>query len=297
MDLGAALQEGSGSYQVATEVMVSGPVLSLDAVRPQFAEYLIRVEKMKRDAEAVMVDGDESLKFAVALGGEAKKIVKALDAKKKEVTAEAGDFVKSVNGFVKMFTDRLDEIEKALKKKIGDYQYKVELERRKQEEAARKAAEELQARLRAEAEEANRKAMEEARKKAEEEAARLRAIAEEEARKRKASEDELKAMRDKQEAERLEAVRRAEEEAKKHEVRAPTVLAPVIPETQRVTRTETGTSAYQVKTWRAEITNEAAVPREYCTADMRKINDALKMGTREIAGVRIYEETSTRLRT
>jgi uncharacterized membrane protein YqiK len=277
MDLSAALQEETidATYETLPEVLSSRPVLSLEAVRPKFSEYLIRVEKMKRDAENVEVENDESLKYAVALGGEAKKIVKGLDAKRKDVTAEASDFVKSVNGFVKMFTDSLDTVEKTLKKKIGDYQYKVELERREQERKAREATEALQRKLREEAEEANRKAREEAAR-----------IAEEAARARAASQAEIDAAR-----------KKAEEEAKRNEIEAPTVMAPVIPEVQKVTHTETGTSSYQVKSWKAEIINEAEVPREYCSPDMRKINDAVKMGAREVKGVRIYEETSTRFRT
>lgn len=283
--------------EVMTAVMVTQP-LTLAAVRGQFSECLVRVQGMARDAIALTVDDEESLKFAVALGGEASKIAKRIDAKRKEVTADASDFVKSVNGFCKDYTDRLGEVVTITKTKVGQYQHQVELERRRQEEAARKAAQELQDKLRREAEEMNRKAREEAARQAEEEAkARFAKEAEERAKKEAESKAQEEA-RKIREAEEIEAAKKkAEEEAAKHEIQAPTVLAPVIPVQEKVTRTDTGASSYQVKTWKAEIISEADVPREFCSVDMKKINDAVKMGIRAVSGVRIYEETSTRYRT
>lgn len=212
-----------------------GPVLSLDMVKPGFHEYIEQAERMVRDADAVVVQNDETLKFAVSLGGEAKKIVKLIEAKKKEVTADASAYVKAVGGFCKIFTERLDAVERGLKKKISDYQYKVELERRKQEEAARKAAADLQKKIDA--------------------------------------------------------------EAKKAGVEAPIVAAPVIPKQESAVRTETGTSAYQVKRWVCTVVDANAVPREYCEPDMKKLNDAVKMGTRIIPGCAIEEVSETRFRT
>ena len=136
--------------EVMTTVMVTQP-LTLAAVRGQFSECLIRVQGMVEDAKALEVADYDRLKFAVALGGEASKIAKRINAKRKEVTAEASDFVKSVNGFCKDYTDRLGEVVMITKTKVGQYQHQVELERRRQEEAARKAAQELQDKLRRQA--------------------------------------------------------------------------------------------------------------------------------------------------
>jgi hypothetical protein len=260
------------------------PDLSVEVVKPQFLKIVADVEKMVADAKAIEVKDEESCKFAVALGGAAKKIAKALEAKEKEITADANGFVKSCRSLRDMFLERLvantkktntDSIEIVLKAKITAYQSRIELERRKQEEAARKAAEELQRKLDAEAAEANRKAREEAAR-----------IAEEEARKKKASEAEIEAAR-----------KAAEEEARKHEVVAPTVTAPVVPATNNVTRTETGTSAHQVKNWKCRIVNASLVPREYCEPSTKLLNDAVKLGIREIPGCIIEETQDTRFRT
>lgn len=287
MNLSAALKEEiREETPVAAELLLpaTAPILSLVAVKPQFKQYVERVDGMVSDAARIEIKDEESLKFAVALGGEAKKIAKAIEAKRIEVTAEASDFVDSVNSFCKMFVEKLVAnpkktndgcIETALKNKITAYQSKIELERRKQEEAARRVAAELQAKLDAEAAEANRKAREEATNKAEEEA-----------RTKKASESEIEA-----------AKKKAEEEAAKHDIQAPTVFAPVIPVQETVTRTETGTSSHQVKTWKCYVERPGLVPREYCEPVGRLLNNAVKMGVRDIPGCRIVEESNIRFRT
>lgn len=275
MNLSAALSEEDNEEQVTEILPAIASALSLMSVKPQFAQYVAATEKMALDAAAININNEDGLKFAVALGGEAKKIVKAIESRKKDVTADASEYVKSVNGFCKIFTDKLGLIETTLKQKITAYQIKVELERRKQEEAARKAAKELQAKIDAEAAEANRKTREEAARKAEEEA-----IA------KNASDMEIAA-----------AKKAAEDEAAKHEIAAPQLPDMVIPKQETVTRTETGTSSYQVKTWKCYVQSPDLVPREYCVPDGRLLNQAVKQGIREIPGCSIVEENSTRFRT
>ena len=288
MNLTAALSEENEEIVDAvteTEVMTAvGQVLSLVAVKPKFMQYVQKVESMVVDAKAIDVADEETLKFAVALGGEAKKLAKLIEARRKDVTADASDFVDSVNGFCKMFIEKLvlnpkktngDSIEGTLKNKITAYQSKIELERREQERKAKAAADELQRKLDAEAAEANRKAREEAARKAEEEA-----------RAKKASEAEIEA-----------AKQMAEEEAKKNEIQAPTIIAPAFEKTNNVTRTETGSSSYQVKTWKCFVQYPDKVPREYCQPDGRLLNQAVKQGIREIPGCEIKEVEDTRFRT
>jgi hypothetical protein len=73
------------------------------------------------------------------------------------------------------------------------------------------------------------------------------------------------------------------------------IETPVMPELSNVTRTDSG-SSYMRKKWIAEVIDEDLVPMEYKTKpipDLPKINKAVKAGIREIAGVRIYQETKT----
>jgi len=290
MNFNTALQD-----QDETALVVV-PTMSLDVIRPQFEDFKAEALRIVTETRALTVQDDESLNIAVMLGGSAKKIVKAVEAQRKKIILEPQDFVKGVNSICNAITDNLDEAERVAKQKIGQHQARIELDRRKQEEAARKATEELQAKLRAEAEEANRKAREEAAKIAAAESERLRKIAEAEAEKRKASEAELAALREKLEADRITAQKIAEAEAAKHEIQAPTVLAPVIPVQGKVTRTDSGTSAHQRKVWTFEVQNASLVPADYKIVDEQLIKDAIKMGIREIPGVRIFEETKTILR-
>ena len=264
--------------------------MSLEAVKPQLLEVVKEVDKMVADAKAITVDNEESASFAVALGGKAKEIAKILEAKEEEVTRKQQKFIDGVHGLCQMFITKMviikrtvkgqqvisnpESIEAILKKKIGDYQAFIELERQKQEQAARKAQQELQARLDREAEEANRKAREEA-------VAKAKAEAEAKA----ASEAEAKVL-----------IERAEAEAKAHEVVAPTVADVVMPKSEAVTRSDTGAAAFTKHPWRGVITNPDEVPRQYCSPDQKKINEAIKAGVREITGVKIeqYQQTNFR---
>jgi hypothetical protein len=281
-------------HQGESALVATTNAYDIALVRPKFNDYRAEAVRIAKDAKSLTVDSQESLNAAVIIGGNAKRTAKAIDAKRKEIILEPSEFVKSVNGLCKMITDQLDEAERTVKQMIGQHQAQVELDRRKQEAAARKAAEELQAKLRAEAEEANRKAREEAARKAEEETrARLAKEAEERA-KREAESKAQAEERAKREAAEIEAARnKAQEEAAKHEIEAPTVLAPVIPAQEKVTRTETGTSAHPRKVWTFEVLDVALVPTEYKIVDEQAIRDGIKMGIREIPGVRIYEETKT----
>jgi len=263
---------------------VVASTLSLAAVKPSFEQYVKKADLMVLSVSKMEITDEESNRIAVALGGEAKKIAKLIEAQRKEVTAAASEYVDSVNGYCKIFTEKLVAnpkktnsacVESTLKNKITTYQSRIELERRKQEELARKSAAELQARLDAEAAEANRKAREEAER-----------IAEEDARERLATQAEIDA-----------AKKAAAAEAAKHEIQAPQVPDLIIPKQETVTRTETGASAYQVKSWKCTIIDAPLVPRQYCEPSQKYLNDAVKQGVREIPGCKIEEVSETRFRT
>ena len=66
------------------------------------------------------------------------------------------------------------------------------------------------------------------------------------------------------------------------------------PKTQ--VRTESG-MAYVQKRWKARITDEKIVPREFLGVDQVKVNDAIKSGVREIPGIEIFEESTVAVRT
>lgn len=84
-------------------------------------------------------------------------------------------------------------------------------------------------------------------------------------------------------------------EAKAAGVEPVKIEAPAVPAQDKVVRTEAGTAS-QRKVWKFEVMDPAAVPRAYLLVDEKSIREAVKMGVREIPGVRIYEETETIIR-
>ena len=208
---------------------------NMEVVKACFIPYLNQINEMIAQAQAHMIIDAETNKQAVAMAGEAKRLAKKIDAQGSQIIEEPNQFVKSVRSFCKDFVGPLGEIEAELKRKIGAWQYSVELNRREQETRAQEAARELQKQLDA--------------------------------------------------------------EAKEKGVESVTVITPVIAKQESVVRSETGTSSHIRKAWKAEVIDESQVPRKYCSSDMKLINQAIKMGVREIPGVRIFEEISTVLRT
>lgn len=212
-------------------------VSDVELAQKSFQIYHEQIAVMVGEANAVVVDSEQSCSVATGMVGDAKKLYKQLEDQRKEIVAKPNQFVKAVNTFVKQFTTRLSkEVEATLKRKIGDFQYKRELERRKQEEAIRKANLDLQKKL--------------------------------------------------------------DEEAAKSGVEAPQVGPVSIPREEGVvSRSDSGASASIRMKWTGDIEDEKKVPREYCSPDQKKIDDAVKMGTREIPGVKIYEKPITVVRT
>lgn len=105
-------------------------------------------------------------------------------------------------------------------------------------------------------------------------------LANEEA-KRQIEADKLQMQRDKEELERQKEIQKAEAEALKLE-KAEARKVKAAPKTNQVTTTK------------FEITDESAVDRIYCSPDEKLIREAIKLGVKNIAGVRIYEEKKVR---
>ena len=72
-----------------------------------------------------------------------------------------------------------------------------------------------------------------------------------------------------------------------------TVVAPIVAAPPKVTRTAEGTSAFQRTEWTFEVLDEKKVPREYLELNEQKIRQAIKAGTREIPGLKIFEKPIT----
>ena len=258
-----------------TKEIESASELTLSVIKAQtdLTVYANEAKQICFEAEDLEVTDDNQMQIAITFGGKAKAITKNIETQRKKTIEGASAFIETINKMCKILTEPLRLAEAATKNKINIYQIAVEAERQRQQEAARRAAQELQDKLRREAEEANRKAREEASRKAEEEA-----------RLRRASEAEIAA-----------AKLAAQEKVIAQAVEPIVILPPVIPP-KPVPRTESGTLAYQVRSWKHEVTDESLVPRHYMAIDEKKIREAIDMGLRELPGIRIYEEVETRFR-
>jgi vacuolar-type H+-ATPase subunit I/STV1 len=285
-------------FMPETELLPVVQTLSLEAVKPKFQEALERIRKIITEAGVIAVTDDDSLKYAVALVGEGKKMTKVIEKIRDKVIEEPKGFLNSVRSFSKGITDDLERAIKEADGKATQYRSMEEMRRLKAEQAAREAARKLQEELDRQAEEANRKLREEAARKAEEELRAKQAIEAAERAKKAKEEEGARIEREKREAEEIEAARkRAEEESRRHEIEAPKVTVPDIPAGKRNVRTDTGTTAYEVKTFKVRIINAALVPRWACEPSMKLLNDAVKKGVREIEGCEVFEDVQTRYRT
>jgi len=219
--------------------------------------YLPEIERMKAQAMAHAVTDEASQNEAITMAGQAKKLATAIEKKRKEVIEAPSEFVKTVNNFVKVFRDTLDEIERKLKAGIQAHMTKVQMEQREAQERARIEAEKIQRELDARA-------------------AALNAQREAEARKA---------------AEKGEPATPMEPE-----VIAPVVVAPVVP-VQKVFRSETGSSVHLRKDWVWDVLDISLIPGKYLVVDKVAVNQAVKSGIREIPGMRIYETETAIIKT
>lgn len=207
--------------------------LNLDGAKRAIKLFDDQVAEMERQAESLEVKSGEAAHNATEMTGQVKRLLKSVDERRKEIIAEPDSFVRKVNGFCKPLSDRLKSLESLLKRKLSDFAYQVEMQRREIEKAQREAAERLQAEI-------NKSA----------------------------------------EAKGIEPVQ----------------VAPVaMPTKQGPTRSDTAVAS-TVMVWKHEVTDPAAVPRQYLMVDERAIRAAVDAGIRDIPGVRIFEEAEIRVR-
>ncbi len=159
VDFSAALKP---QVPVVVEVPLEPQVLDLQLpaivgmalVRGSLAAHEARIVKMLEEARVWEITDDLSLGHAVEMAAEAKKLNKEIEVARTGFIQPALEYQRGVTNLSKGYQDRLATIEIDLKRKITGYQTRVELERLKQQEAARKATEELQKKIDKEAKKA-----------------------------------------------------------------------------------------------------------------------------------------------
>lgn len=202
----------------------------------------------------VKVTDEESSANAVKSGALVKMWQKQLEELRDSLVRPLNQRVKEVNAYAKSLAEPLLKAEAHLKSELRARELKLEQERKALEAKAEAERKKLEEKARAEAEEKRK------------EAELLAAFG-------TGEEAEIA----KVEADVIEE--RALVESEAHQRATVTQLAEKKVEGAR-------------KTWAFEITDAAAVPREFLAIDEKAIRRAIMGGAREIAGVRIYQETS-----
>ena len=128
------------------------PLLDLEKAKEHFKPYIEKIDGILKQAQGLKVETDEANQIAVELGTSAKILTKQIEETRNRAISEPYSFVKSVNGFAKIFTDKLLTIESLMKQKISTYRVFQEQRRREAQLAADKATEELQKKLNKQAE-------------------------------------------------------------------------------------------------------------------------------------------------
>jgi len=127
--------------------------LDLDQAKTRFSHYIEKIDSLMETAFELSVDTESSNENAVSIGTTAKALLKKIEDQRKELISEPSEFVKSVNSFCKIFTEKLQGIEDLMKQKIAQYRAVLEQRRREAELAAKKTANDLQKKLDLEAKE------------------------------------------------------------------------------------------------------------------------------------------------
>lgn len=136
------------------EVDHSHPITPLDAAKNQLMQFRAGVNSMQREATELQVTDEATEKRGGEMTAQTKALKKQIEAQQEAIIGEAQRFVKSVQSFTLPFRKDLEAIEAQIKRKLSDYAYRKEMERRKAEALAAKAAAEAQKKIDREAKKA-----------------------------------------------------------------------------------------------------------------------------------------------
>lgn len=115
-------------------------ITPLDAAKNQLMSFRAGVNAMQREATEITVSDPATEGRCSEMIAQVKSLKKDIEAQQEILIAEPQKFVRSVQQFTLPFRGGLDAIEAQLKRKLGDYGYRKEMERRKAEAAAQAAA-------------------------------------------------------------------------------------------------------------------------------------------------------------
>jgi len=249
------------------EIIESFPALTTDTdlqpIALNLVPYQVLVAEITKQSKEIVVSDKDSKKTAVELRLLAHKKWKELEDLRTQIRKPLNDRLTEIQNIFKIIQDPLLEAIGVVKGQEGQYETKLELERRRIEAEKREAQRKLQEGIDAEA------------KRQRDDAAMIA----------QAAKDALAVEEDPDTRTRLEETIKVEEVA----AVAPTPVAPEVAAAKReIIRTTAGSSYTRFK-WVGVIIDPEKVSREYCEPSQKKINEAVKAGERKIDGVLIKE--------
>lgn len=129
--------------------------LDLEAAKKSLKPYENKIKEVKEKLDAFVVDSDEAVILCTEVVSNASDLLKEMEASRKSTIDVPDKYVRSVNKFVKPYRDQIKGIVDSGKGKIGEYGRQKIMAQRKKEIEAKKAADELQAKIDAQAKKNN----------------------------------------------------------------------------------------------------------------------------------------------
>ena len=136
------------------EVAVKDP-FDIEAAKKTLALFNFEISEVVKKVKGFEIKTDADAEILTETVGQAKRIFKAIEIKRKELIKNHQIYVDGVNASVRQPKGRLTEVEKIGKKKLGDYNYKKEIDRRATEKKMQDEIALRQAEIDAQAKKAN----------------------------------------------------------------------------------------------------------------------------------------------
>ena len=136
---------GKGEIEVTLPTVAD--VLDVEAAKGAFKKYIEACGAAVGKMRAFEIKTDQDLTEITDMVGQCNRLIRQMEAARKAKIEQPNDFVRTVNGFVKQFRDKLEQAKNLGKKKISDYGYMLEMQRRKEQKKAEEAAAAKQAEI------------------------------------------------------------------------------------------------------------------------------------------------------
>lgn len=273
--------EESEAPPVEAEVVSSLPAITdfgTQQALTRIYQFEQKVQKVIAASKKIIAIRDEATNtLAATSASEITRLIKDIELVRKHFTAPHTKFNSKVNEFAKKYSDPLSKEQMRQKMMLTGWHNAQEMEKRRQEAAAREEQRWHQAEVDAEAQ----RLRDEAQKKADEAAAEL---------------ERLKTAPAMASGVRIAALEKTiEEESVAAQAETPVVAFPVVAEQDKVVRTLAGSASF-AHDWTWEVENIEQVDRKWLVVADKRVTQAVKGGLRNEPGFKIFDRTTAKIK-